>query len=62
MTRRFSEFLLIFTSKSKMNFRSLFKCLVDFMQLLVLSIALESIFNDLEKGYLIHNGYLILNH
>ena len=32
------------------------------MQLRVLSIALESIFNDLEKGYLIRKGYLILNH
>ena len=37
--RKFSEFLLLFTFKAKMNFGSLFKYFVNFMQPSVLNIA-----------------------
>ena len=47
VTKKFSKFLLLFTSKGKMNFRSLFKCLIDFIQPSVLNIALTSILKDL---------------
>ena len=43
VTREFSEFLLIFTSKEKMNFRSSFRFLVDFMQPSVLNVNLTKI-------------------
>ena len=49
VTKKFSKFLLLFTSKGKMNFRSLFKCLIDFIQPSVLNIAMTSILKDLES-------------
>ena len=41
--------ILVDTSKVKMNFRSLFKCSMDFMQPSVFNIALRSISEDLES-------------
>ena len=41
--------ILVDTSKVKMNFRSLFKCSMDFMQPSVFNIALRSISKDLES-------------
>ena len=41
--------ILVDTSKEKMNFRSLFKCSMDFMQPSVFNIALRSISEDLES-------------
>ena len=54
------KFFLIFTSKGKMNFRSLLKYLVDFKQPSVLNIALTSIFKNSESSIVIRRILLMI--
>ena len=58
--KRVFNFFLMFTSKGKMNFRSLLKYLVDFMQPSVLNIALKSIFKNSESSIVIRRILLMI--